>query len=488
MKRSVPRQDTVRYEPPSTGSQETGGHATMMKDMHRSTLWVHFVNIGLGLWLATAPFAFDNFSAASFSSAVYQVTQERGLADPAVRLAWLGWSDLVSGLLVMLFGICSLSSRLSWAQWANTGVGLWLLFAPLVFWAPDPLSYNNDVLVGALVIAFSVLIPMMPGMSHAGMMDESDMPPGWTYAPSTYLQRLPIAALALVGFLISRHLTAYQLGHIDYVWDPFFGVGTAKIITSDVSKAWPIADAGLGAISYVLEILMAVMGDRRRWRTMPWMVLAFGIVVVPLGVVSIFFIIIQPIMIGTWCTLCLAAALAMLIMIPYTLDELVAMGQFLKAAIRQKKPFWTVMFRGDEMKEASKSAGSGLELPAGKAFMAAARGVTLPWTLLASVALGIWMMFTRLLFDTEGVMANSDHLVGSLVVTVAIIAMAEVARPLRFVNMLFGLWLMAGPWILSGSSADTWNGLVVGATLIALSLPNGRVGREHYGAWDNLVF
>src|SRR3546814_1496795 len=104
---------------------------------------------------------------------------------------------------------------------------------------------------------------MMPGRSHAGMMDDSDTPPGWTYAPSAYLQRLPIAALALVGFLISRHLTAYQLGHIDYVWDPFFGDGTARIITSDVSKAWPIADAGLGAISYVLEILMAVMGDRR---------------------------------------------------------------------------------------------------------------------------------------------------------------------------------------------------------------------------------
>ena len=460
----------------------------MMADMHRKTLWVHFVTIGLGLWLTTAPFAFDNFSAGTFSSTVYQVTQDRHLADPALRLAWLGWSDLVSGILIVIFGMCSLSSRLSWAQWANTAVGIWLLFAPLVFWAPDPFSYNNDILVGSLVIAFSVLIPMMPGMSHAGMMDDSDTPPGWTYAPSTYLQRLPIAALALVGFLISRHLTAYQLGHIDYVWDPFFGDGTARIITSDVSRAWPIADAGLGAISYVLEILMAVMGDRRRWRTMPWMVLAFGIVVVPLGVVSIFFIIIQPIMIGTWCTLCLAAALAMLIMIPYTLDELVAMGQFLKAAIQQKKPFWTVMFRGDEMTEAAKSEGSGLELPVGTAFMAAARGVTVPWTLLASVALGVWMMFTRVLFDTQGTMANSDHLAGSLIVTVAIIAMAEVVRPLRFVNMFFGLWLMAAPWILSGSSADIWNGLVVGAALVALSLPNGRVGREHYGAWDNLVF
>ena len=69
------------------------------------------------------------------------------------------------------------------------------------------------------------------------------------------------------------------------------------------------------------------------------MVLLFGIVVVPLGVVSIYFIIIQPIMIGTYCTLCLLAALAMLIMIPYALDELVAMGQFLVLNTRRGRPF-----------------------------------------------------------------------------------------------------------------------------------------------------
>ena len=153
------------------------------------------------------------------------------------------------------------------------------------------------------------------------MMDESDLPPGWTYSPSTYLQRLPIIALGAFGFLIARMLTAYQLGHVDAVWEPFFAGtgalnGTEQIITSDVSKAWPIADAGLGGVAYVFEVLMGVMGDRRRWRTMPWMVAMFGIVVVPLGVVSIYFIVIQPIVIGTWCTLCLVTAVAMLVMIP----------------------------------------------------------------------------------------------------------------------------------------------------------------------------
>lgn len=107
------------------------------------------------------------------------------------------------------------------------------------------------------------------------------MPPGWTYCPSTYLQRLPIVVLGAVGFVIARVLAVYQLGHVEGVWEPFFQDqggenGTEFIITSDVSKAWPIADGGLGATTYMFEILMGVTGGRSRWRTMPWMVLLFG--------------------------------------------------------------------------------------------------------------------------------------------------------------------------------------------------------------------
>src|SRR3546814_13301594 len=112
---------------------------------------------------------------------------------------------------------------------------------------------------------------MMPGMSMAGMMDPKSIPPGWTYGPSTAAQRLPIAALGLVGLLISRMLTAYQLGHIDSAWEPFFmgsptdpRNGTEEIITYDVSTACPIPDAGPGEVSSHFCNLLAVEGDPRR--------------------------------------------------------------------------------------------------------------------------------------------------------------------------------------------------------------------------------
>ena len=130
-----------------------------------------------------------------------------------------------------------------------------------------------------------------------------------------------------------------------------------------MSKAWPVADAGLGAVVYMLELVMTFMGGKDRWRTMPWMVLALAFLIVPLGVVSIYFVIIQPIVIGTWCTLCLVAALAMALMIPFSLDEFVAMGQFLVDARRKGKPFWRTFWTGGAMEGGSDDHARGLLAP-----------------------------------------------------------------------------------------------------------------------------
>jgi nucleoside-diphosphate-sugar epimerase len=492
--------DSIKPQPEEAGKEASVAHHEMMRKhdaemrrMHFDMLWVHFLNILLGAWLATSPFVFGTFSQTSFSEAVLRVTAERGLWDPALRSSLTAWSDLFSGLAIMVFGALSLSQRFAWAQWANTVVGLWLLFAPLIFWSPSAAVYANDTFIGALVITFAILVPMMPGMSHEGMMDSSDKPVGWTYSPSTYLQRLPIVALGAFGFFIARTLAAYQLGHIDGVWEPFFSGdasrnGTEFIITSSVSKAWPIADGGLGAVTYMLEVLMGVMGDRSRWRTMPWMVAMFGIVVVPLGVVSIYFIIIQPIVIGTYCSLCLLAALAMLIMIPYSLDELVAMGQFLVQSHRRGEPFWRTFFMGGADPNGGRDDKPDFGAPFAATVASAVRGVTVPWTLIASVIVGVWLMFSRITFGTVPPLADSDHLVGALIITVAVIAMAEVGRALRIINAGFGLWLIAAPWLLSGAgSAAFWANVVAGVAVIMLSLPRGPRSKEHYGGWDRYV-
>ena len=480
---------------PSGGHDDHGGHmATMERDERRSR-WAHYANMGLGLWLASSPLIYDAATSDSVSEAVRAITAERGLQSVEWRMEALAISDVLSGSAIMLFAALSLSARTKWwAQWAVTFVGIWLLFAPLVFWSPSAAQYNNDLIVGALVIAFSVLVPMMPGMSMAGMMDPKSVPPGWSYSPSTDAQRLPIAVMGIIGLVISRYLTAYQLGHVDGVWEPFFAGsaadprnGTEEIITSDISEMWPIPDAGLGAISYMLEILMAVMGTRDRWRTMPWMVTFFGILVIPLGVISIYFIIIQPVLIGTWSTLALLAALAMLVMVPFALDEVIAMGQFLYWSRCRGKPLVRTFFKGDAVDSGREDDTDYLASPA-RGWADTLKGITLPWTLAATTVLGTLLMLERLVIDVPWDLANTHHVIGALVVTVSIIATAEVARALRFANLPLALWLAVSPFMAPESTtAATIVSLAAAALLAGLSLPRGKRSGEHYAGWDRFV-
>jgi hypothetical protein len=460
----------MKLVPQRPGEQPHGkqhDHDAMLREMRAPWLWTNATVIMLGLWLVSAPWTFSYRSGA------------------------MTWSDVASGLLLVLLAGAAFVPRFDfYGRWGVALVGTWLQFAPLVFWAPTPAAYINDTLVGALAIALSILVPMMPGMAHhmAMMQPGPNIPPGWTYNPSTWHQRAPMIGLAFVGWLLSRYLAAYQFGYIDRIWEPFFGDGTVRVLTSEMSKMWPISDAGLGATAYTFELLMAWMGGKTRWRTMPWMVTFFFILVVPLGLTHIVLVISQPVVVGEWCTICLAAAAVMLVMIPFTIDEVVAMGQFMVDRVRAGKPFWWTFFVGDT----TEGGGSDRRTPfygspLAKQIPASAWGITAPFTLVLSVLLGTWLMFAPAVLGGTGMAANSDRLVGAVIVTVAAISTAEVVRAFRFLNVLLALWLVVAPWALAGAtSALIWSDVISGVVLFALTLPRGAI-REKYARWDRWI-
>ncbi len=55
--------------------------------------------------------------------------------------------------------------------------------------------------------------------------------------------------------------------------------------------------------------------------------------------------------------------------------------------------------------------------------------VNLLWNLVLCILLGLSLMLIRINLGHEGNTANWDHLIGSLVITVTVCATAEVARP-----------------------------------------------------------
>lgn len=65
-------------------------HERMMLAERRQTLWTHFVNVMLGIWLITSPAALGLFEPTTFSDTVLRVTAERGLSMPGWRSAAIG--------------------------------------------------------------------------------------------------------------------------------------------------------------------------------------------------------------------------------------------------------------------------------------------------------------------------------------------------------------------------------------------------------------
>jgi uncharacterized membrane protein len=294
--------------------------------------------------------------------------------------------------------------------------------APLLFWASNAAVYNNDVLIGALVVTFAVIVPQL-GRDAPG----SGAPPGWSYNPSGWVQRLGIVFLTMIGFFLSRYLAAFQLGHIVYPWDPFFGDSTMLVLTSDISKAFPVSDAGLGALSYLLDALAGLIGGSRRWRTMPWMVVPFGLFIIPPGVTSIVLVILQPVSIGAWCTLCLLASVVMLLMVSPALDEVIATGQFLLRTKREQGNVWRALWRGEdrtveEPELTQKRSRLAEMLHSIEAFSA-------PWNLWLCTLIGAWLMAAPTLLGLAGGIADSTHIMGALVITFSVIAFAGTEAP-----------------------------------------------------------
>lgn len=410
-------------------------------------IWAPYINAFLGIWLINAPFLCNYTGGARYS-------------------------DLISGVLLIFLAWKQRSHTRAWVSWSISILGgIWLQAAPLLFWG-NAACYFNDSFVGIFAVLFSIVIAPIPNQ----MQDEGpSIPPGWSYNPSSWGQRIPIAFFAFAGWIASRYLAAYQMGHIDTIWEPLFADGTHKVLTSEVSKAFPVSDAGLGSMAYILEALLTCQGGERRWRTSPWMVLLFGVLVVPLSLISIVLVILQPLAVGAWCSLCLITALCMLFPIALGVDEVVATLQYLKHT-KEEIPFWKIFFQGglcpgSTMDERSPTPESSLK----QLLISSWWGVTIPWNLGVSSLVGLALMFPP--FEISPSMQDAAAILGPLIIVTSVISWSETIRKARWGNCLFAIALIGAAFFFEFpiSGARFFSYALVGIAIFLLSLRRGPI-------------
>lgn len=381
-------------------------------------LWTFYALMFLGLWLIAAPstFGFQN--------------------QPTII------NHYICGFLLTLFSWNGRKQTKAFIIWTIALIGIWLQFAPLIFWEAQSVAYLDATFVGSCIIVLSIVLYHWPGTlaDH-----EAKIPPGWSYNPSAWPQRFVIAFLVLICWFIARYLAAYQLGYIQNVWDPFFIPGTESVLTSSVSKMFPVSDAGLGALAYTIEFFSVCIGGKNRWHTAPWIVFVFGILVIPVGLVSSILIILQPLSVGTWCSLCLITALSMLIQMPFAMGEVAASIQFLRHS--KEHSFFVRLFKGGHCGDCKLDKKTpSMEASFYKIMQSALSGITFPWNLVLSSLLGILLMSFPGIFDLKGILYIFDPILGALITIVSVLSFSEYLRNVRYLNLISAVLLFCMSW------------------------------------------
>lgn len=109
------------------------------------------------------------------------------------------------------------------------------------------------------------------------------------------------------------------------------------------------------------------------------------------------------------------------------------------------------------------------------------------WQQVLAAAIGIWLMAAPAVVGFGETLSNVYHVLGPVAASFATMAVWDVLRVLRYVNVPVGLGVAVTPVVLAADLTTILLGLASGVALIVLSLL-GRTPRDRYaGGWRSLL-
>lgn len=157
--------------PRSEGAPPAAHDTDMIVESHRNMLWPHYVNLMLGFWLLLSPFALGYMSDFAPDANQLRVMAERGLPSFDLRNLLMTWSDVLSGILVIVF------SALSADAWLKST----LMISPFVAIFADVLAWfltKRDPVYAYTVVAAGGLLGLAWGGTDADFAVSALVPAG----------------------------------------------------------------------------------------------------------------------------------------------------------------------------------------------------------------------------------------------------------------------------------------------------------------------
>lgn len=189
-------------------------------------------------------------------------------------------------------------------------------------------------------------------------------------------------------------------------------------------------------------------------------------------------------------------------MIGPAMDEVAASLQFLRRSHEQNRSVWNTFWHGGvtedrdalPMKPASQRGEPRPDSAREEDFVELATTTDKDglqfggmWNHLLVMALGVWLTAASDVMGYEGPERVVDQIAGPLVVSMAIIAMAEVTRSVRWVNVALGLWLMLVPVLMGYKPLHIGvHSALIGGAILLLSLVKGPEREQTGGGWGRV--
>ena len=107
--------------------------------------------------------------------------------------------------------------------------------------------------------------------------------------------------------------------------------------------------------------------------------------------------------------------------------------------------------------------------------------------LIVTVLLGVGLYAAPDTLGYDGAARLNHLIVGPTVAALALIAMADVARSLRWINLLLGPWLVLSALILPHPPAALFMGVAAGMAITALAIVRGPLNQRLGGGWPAVI-
>lgn len=109
------------------------------------------------------------------------------------------------------------------------------------------------------------------------------------------------------------------------------------------------------------------------------------------------------------------------------------------------------------------------------------------WAQAICFLLGVWLTMAPDILGYGGKSGIHDHILGPLVASFGFIALWELLRPVRWVNVFLGIWLIFSGVFIHSQEQAVWNAVLVGVVLANASLIKGVHRPERFGGgWSSL--